>query len=87
MLLPFSEDRKVDSERIRRHSFPILGILPYARILDAVDFDESVYVNFEKRLDKLDVLWYNITSVRTAIVRPSPYRTNSSRCGLMSIRR
>ena len=50
-------------------------------------FDESVQVNFQKSIDKIIILCYNITSVRTAIVRPSPYRTNSSRCGLMSIRR
>ena len=29
---------------------------------------------FQKSLDKEAILWYNVTSVRTAIVRPSPYR-------------
>ena len=31
-------------------------------------------VNFQKNLDKEGNLWYNISSVRTAIARPSPYR-------------
>ena len=37
-------------------------------------FDSSVHTFFSKRLDKPLKLWYNVTSVRTANVRPSPYR-------------
>ena len=50
-------------------------------------FDESVQVNFQKSIDKIIILCYNITSVRTAIVRPSPYRVKFTGRGLMSIRR
>ena len=72
--------------RLGERSF-LLGILLYARILDTVVFDESVQVNFQKSIDKKVILCYNITSVRTAIVRPSPYRVKFIGRGLMSIRR